>query len=615
MKIPQFKKALKYIFAVMISLVFVMNVSAESFFTDVVKDDLFHPYIELLYEKAMLNGYSIAGKATGEFKPKDSIKRAEFTKLTTTTRLAEYYGLQEKWPEKSRAVVGLTIYNKLKDFYQCNNFDRDENCDDNELAGKTNTCNVCQSIGNVPYDDVGETNYACIIERVETGAGDCGVWYIPFLYFSTWKGYVNGYIENGVHNFKGENTILRIHALKMLLVENGNLPIEDLESDERFSRLVQKTIDNKSLSTKCLQGARNLILNNNGGENNEGARKLYIYALLADRLDLFGNSCQVFGDATGPFQRAEFLQQPLTRQEAARYFALTIDYKPATIDPEDDETVNDEDENEDTEASKPPVEGECEDIGCNTIEPEEGWEDPIIIPNDPNDPTNPDDTNDQNNTNDPSDSTSSDNSNDSTNSGDANNTNNSDNQGDTNNLNDEYPFSISEKIGTDIRLCTDTVLDDCEVVILSEDMHVNEDSIIGEESVNDSPLWNEVQYMGDTKYMPFGDLLDDDDRIVNNVFLENKQETNIEIQEEDESQPSYTLKSGDISPIKTGDSSIISKINRTFNPFVSKKIATFSFLILLLIIIALVVYIKRKIDEKKRKLNEKLKSKFSKFNK
>ncbi|HEY5139815.1 MAG TPA: hypothetical protein VIJ25_10940, partial [Methylococcales bacterium] len=104
-----------------------------------------------------------------------------------------------------------------------------------------------------------------------------------------------------------------------------------------------------SYSPKCLKGAENYIKDLNGGNTSE-AEKLLKYALLADRLDLFGNECQIFGSLITPQDRAKFLQRPLTRQETPRYFAITTNYAPVRPDA-GDPTINTAEENKNSLAS------------------------------------------------------------------------------------------------------------------------------------------------------------------------------------------------------------------------------------------------------------------------
>ncbi|MDH5597096.1 MAG: hypothetical protein OEY44_03250, partial [Candidatus Peregrinibacteria bacterium] len=70
-------------------------------------------------------------------------------------------------------------------------------------------------------------------------------------------------------------------------------------------------------------------------------------AILADKLDFFGSSCQLFTDhgASTPIQRADLLQKPLTRKEASRYLSLTTTYLPLRLNPTTDPTTSTAEEN------------------------------------------------------------------------------------------------------------------------------------------------------------------------------------------------------------------------------------------------------------------------------
>jgi len=113
----------------------------------------------------------------------------------------------------------------------------------------------------------------------------------------------------------------------------------DPEADERYRRLSQTAKSRGSYYPKCLSGAENIILSQNGGKAD--GEKLLKYALLADKLDFFGNTCQVFNEkgARTPESRADFLQKTLTRREVARYFVLSSSYNPIRISATDDPTV------------------------------------------------------------------------------------------------------------------------------------------------------------------------------------------------------------------------------------------------------------------------------------
>ncbi len=310
--------------------VFLFSVSAlaSSVFTDVAEDDLFFPHIEKLYEKHFVSGDTTMGTGdTKYFRPDDTINRAEFAKITAYTRLAEDYGVTNEWDDMGKFEMAFEIFDLLSSYFNCNN-------------------GACLSIGNEPFIDVPETDPGCIDEIENMRA--CEPWFSKFIYFAVSNGFIKGYLNSdGSRSYKPIDSILRIHALKMIMVDNGNiLP----ENDARYSALSSEAESLNSYTPKCLRGAENYIRDYNGGYTAD-SNNLLKYALLADRLDLFGNDCQIFGSYTTPSQRAKFLQLPLTRKETPRYFALTVNYNPIVPDRESDSTINTAEQNSNSPAS------------------------------------------------------------------------------------------------------------------------------------------------------------------------------------------------------------------------------------------------------------------------
>ena len=75
--------------------------------------------------------------------------------------------------------------------------------------------------------------------------------------------------------------------------------------DKRYQRLDTLAKSRGAYSPKCLRDAEPFIIKNNGG-NTGDSQKLLKYAILADRLDLFGAHCEVFGSLISPMDRASF---------------------------------------------------------------------------------------------------------------------------------------------------------------------------------------------------------------------------------------------------------------------------------------------------------------------
>lgn len=306
---------------------------AASSFYDVTDDTLYSPYIQKLYDAHLITGDTDNGKETFRFRPKDSLTRAEFTKVAVGVKLAEKYGMKEDWQSKSAYEITETVLkDKLLYFHGCSNADL-SNCTSLCSADICGVCNVCQIIGEKPFTDVAVKSRDCEEEGV------CTPWYSEYIYYALRKGMVKGYREGSGYAFHPNDPILRIHALKLVMADDGAV---DPEADERYRVLSQLAKAKGAYFPKCLVGAEQYILKNNGGEGSSDGEKLLKYALLADKLDLFGNSCQIFAEkgARTPEERAAFLQKPITRQEVARYFVISSTYPPIFISPFEDDTVD-----------------------------------------------------------------------------------------------------------------------------------------------------------------------------------------------------------------------------------------------------------------------------------
>ena len=285
-------------------------------FPDISADSLFYPHIQRLFEEHFVSGDT----RSGTFRPHDTINRAEFAKITAYTRLAEEYGVADNWSSKDALGMAFEIFALLKPYFGCGQ-------------------DACENIGGVPFIDVPESDPNCDDNPADPNS--CEPWFSRYIYYAVSKGYIKGYSNaDGTRSFRPEENILRIHALKMLMADNGNiLP----EYDSRYQSLTDQTESLNSYSPKCIKGSENYIKDLNGG-NTADAEKLLKYALLADKLDLFGNKCEVFGSYSTPLERAQFLQKPLTREETPRYFAITTAYIPIRPDASDT-TINTAEQN------------------------------------------------------------------------------------------------------------------------------------------------------------------------------------------------------------------------------------------------------------------------------
>jgi hypothetical protein len=294
-------------------------------FPDVTEDELYYPYIQSLYSQHLIGG----DVRTGTFRPHDSITRAELAKGTAYIRLAEEHGIADGWSGKDDFGMAFAVFDLLKPYFGCGN-------------------GACSGIGGVPFADVPESDPKCMDKIDNPNA--CEPWFSRYIYYAVSRGFIKGYDgTDGKHYFKPLDSMKRIYALKIMLADNGDI---DPSYDKRFKELEALADSRDSYSPKCIIGAEGFIKANGGGNTSEAARLLE-YAVLADRLDLFGNNCQVFAEngAVTAKQKADFLWKPLTREEVPRYFALTTSYYPASADPDTDPTVNSAEENKGKPAS------------------------------------------------------------------------------------------------------------------------------------------------------------------------------------------------------------------------------------------------------------------------
>ncbi|MFH0837965.1 MAG: S-layer homology domain-containing protein [Patescibacteria group bacterium] len=327
-------------FSALLAVLLFHAASFASSFYDVPPDDLlFSPYIQKLYDSHLITGDTQNGKETYSFRPKDPLSRAEFTKVAVGVKLAEKFGQTENWQAKSAYEMTETVLkDKLLYFHQCDNSDIPQ-CENQWGADIKGVCNVCLLTNQKPFTDVKEKDRNCEEQ------GICSPWYSEYIYYALRKGMLQGYKDISSspssisYSFHPDQSILRIHALKLIMADDGAVAPE---ADERYRRLSQTAKARGSYFPECLSGAENFILNNNGGSGHPEGEKLLQYALLADKLDFFGNRCQVFSTygANTPQAKADFLQSYMSRREAARYFVLSTSYSPLIISPFDDETVD-----------------------------------------------------------------------------------------------------------------------------------------------------------------------------------------------------------------------------------------------------------------------------------
>jgi hypothetical protein len=322
-----FRKALLIIIILSVSVLAGAGFSMKVFgavFPDIKEDILYYPHIKRLTEQYFVTGDT----NSGNFIPYDIITRAEFARMVVYTRLAEKYGIKDNWLKKDNFGMAFELFDLLNPYFGCGD-------------------GACANIGGVPFTDVPESNPKCM-DNLDDPKG-CKPWFSRYIYYMVAKGFVKGYRNtDGTQSFHPEENMSRVNAIKMIITDNGNLLPEN---ESRYIALRSRAEKLNSYTPKCLKGAENFIKDLNGG-NTLQTEKLLKYVLLADRLDLFGNKCQVFGDLVTPQDRANFLQRPLTREETPRYFAITTDYRLIRPDA-DDTTINTASQNNNSPASDP----------------------------------------------------------------------------------------------------------------------------------------------------------------------------------------------------------------------------------------------------------------------
>jgi len=273
-------------------------------FRDLPDDPMYRSYIEDFQKENIIIGDTVGGSPIGSLRPYDPVQRDEFTKVAVLIRLLESQaGLNP--PGQGLNEFTLRINTLLIPYYK-------------SVKGAVSFSDVPPKPENCAKDPSG-----------------CSPWYTQYINYASGKGMIKGYPDN---TFRPGDTVLRIHALKLIMAENGDIPAD---SDSRFIRLSSDPRIKNVKTPKCLDGAEPYILDNNGGSSPD-TDNLLSYAMLADKLDLFGNECQLFTQAgkNTPVQRADYLNQPLKRGEIARFFALTTEYAPVSADHTDNTTTD-----------------------------------------------------------------------------------------------------------------------------------------------------------------------------------------------------------------------------------------------------------------------------------
>jgi len=306
------------LFAPAISVAASPSITTEaSIFTDVPKDSLYFPHIQRMARQYFLTGYADSKTSDKTYRPDNPITRAEIAKIAAWIRSAETKGAL--WGTfADELVAAKKMLETLGTYYRC-------------------AASTCADIGGVAFTDVKDKTDEC-----KTSVS-CQPWFTQYVNYGVDTGYIKGYpLPGGSREFRPNESILRLHALKMAMVDDFNKL--DIKDDARLKTLEAKAVSNSSLSPKCLNGAENFIRSDNGGATQDAANMLGI-ALLADRLDLFGAHCEALSGLRTYRARANFLKAPVTRKEAARYFALTTSYAPVEPDPQTDTTINTKAEN------------------------------------------------------------------------------------------------------------------------------------------------------------------------------------------------------------------------------------------------------------------------------
>lgn len=277
---------------------------------EITNVDYFGVHIKKLSDNNFITGEIGKNKVpTGKFHPTDNINRAEFSKIIAISRFAEDIGEKNEWEDMTYGKMESELDDIFHPYYKC-------------------TSSEC-------FSDVKGKEPECDKEK------GCDPWFTQYVNYLAGKGIVSGK-EDGKF-YPGEN-IIRIHAFKMLMTDNGKA---SLSQNKRYQNLIELTESRNSTKPKCLAGTESEILIGNN-------TKLLSYALLADRLDFFGHDCELINNEYGiliPTQDIiNYLNAPMTREEVTRFLALSSFYEPIAVNPYNDDTVNTASQNVGTDA-------------------------------------------------------------------------------------------------------------------------------------------------------------------------------------------------------------------------------------------------------------------------
>ncbi len=387
-------------------------------FSDLPESTLYKSYIQAFQSQNVIVGDTAGGQPIGLLRPYDPVQRAEFSKVAVLMRLleeAQKNGTGTRYQGLDLDEFTLEMAKLLKPYYKPIN-------------------------GSKSFTDVKQKDDSCASDPQ-----GCQPWYTEYINFASSHGMIKGYPDG---SFKPGNSILRIHSLKLILAENGNIPAQQ---DTKFQRLSSESRIQKVHKPKCLEGAEGYILNNNGGDTSD-TQNLLSYAILADKLDFFGSNCEFFSQngANSPQARADLLQKPITRQEIARYFSLTTSFPTLKADHSSDPTTSTAEEN-----------------GMNYYDP--NYAPDLRVPNNPE--------------------------------------SNSSDQGvvygpiqQTEESNGQK-YDLEGKTG---RCCTGFSLDDCQTIQLTDLSKIDTDAA----TYIEAQVWVPVTYNGQVCQMPYGDLSD-----------------------------------------------------------------------------------------------------------
>ncbi len=314
-------KWVKSLFKIILAILFFIilfnwgnSLSAQNeIFSDLPNDPMYKSHILRFQSANVIVGDTELGQPIGQIRPNDSIHRAEFAKVAVLVRLLEnayHNGEGDHYQNLSLNDFTFEITEPLEPYYKAQE-------------------------GARLFTDVRQKDESCA-----SNPSGCEPWYTEYVNYASMHGMIHGYDDD---TFRPGNPILRLHSLKLIMANDGSIPAN---SDDKFERLTSDPRIENVNRPKCLEGAEKYILDNNGGPGFD-AYNLLSYAILADKLDFFGSNCELFiqFDANSPEERADLLQEPLTRQEIARYFALSSSYPPLQSDHQADNTTATKEEN------------------------------------------------------------------------------------------------------------------------------------------------------------------------------------------------------------------------------------------------------------------------------